>query len=579
MSDKIVLNRAVRDLEESPEYQPISKVRILAGRDKDGNQLVYEYGTDSGRTLDVENPLIWDETQGRQVAEHVYNAVNGYRYKPYKASGAIMDPAMEIGDAVSVGNIYSVLADVETTFSPIMSATIAAPEGSNIDHEYPYEASNSSEAIRDLQELRTSFNVEQGLISAYISEINRKIGTSEDGDERSILSRLTEVEMTAGGITAYSEETIRGWITTDAGTIANTEIENWASLNFSPDGVSTTVQSSIKKTFDSKYEASGALASAKAYTDQQIQPIETAYKSEISQTSREIQSRVAQYESKWDIPAEIKGSIGVYGYGKPSDYGVKASDYPGQYYVNNESGYLYKSVRQSNGTYKWESQGSGNKLTLLTETLSSSITQTAESINLRVDGLANDVASINITPNTISLSVSPSVDAYGAYTGGSDFTVTNGEVSITTENVQMHVNALNIDGTIYVDAANIRGQLEADIVKAGAYIDSPSINSGSISGGTIQGTKFSDPYSATYMTMVADSWSDASLWFGPESGSSPSLSNSYFRVRGYNNYIELDLGGTAFASTYMNSWRLTLGGVWDFSQCSQVIMPGDTTFP
>lgn len=167
--DRIYLQRSARNIEESPSYVPYSKVRIIVGEEEDGTQLVYEAGDDSFRTLEITNPYGTQE-----IANSILSKIQGYSYKPYTADGAILNPAAELGDAVNVGDVYSFIASMDTTFSPIMSATISAPEDSNIDHEYPYESSESKEIARKINGAKASFIVEIGRIEASLEDYQRK---------------------------------------------------------------------------------------------------------------------------------------------------------------------------------------------------------------------------------------------------------------------------------------------------------------------------------------------------------------------------------------------------------------------
>lgn len=167
--DRIYLQRSAKNIEESPAYVPYSKVRIIVGEEEDGTQLVYEAGDDSFRTLEITNP--WG-TQA--IANSILATIQGYSYKPYKADGAILNPVAELGDAVNVGDVYSFISSVETTFSPIMSADISAPEDSNIDHEYPYETSEHKEIARKINGAKASFIVEIGRIESSLEENYQK---------------------------------------------------------------------------------------------------------------------------------------------------------------------------------------------------------------------------------------------------------------------------------------------------------------------------------------------------------------------------------------------------------------------
>lgn len=179
--DRIYLQRSARNIEESPSYVPYSKVRIIVGEEEDGTQLVYEAGDDTFRTLEITNPY---GTQA--IANSILAKIQGYSYKPFKVDGAILNPVAEIGDAVNVGDVYSFLSSIDTTFSPIMSADISAPEDSNIDHEYPYESSENKEIARKINGAKASFIVELGRIEASLEDYQRKEDMDGYVEERTL---------------------------------------------------------------------------------------------------------------------------------------------------------------------------------------------------------------------------------------------------------------------------------------------------------------------------------------------------------------------------------------------------------
>ena len=169
MSDTVFhLNKRAKDIKGTPSYQPYSKVRIIVGNDSDGSQLVYEAGNDSARVLEITNPY---GTQA--LANSILEKLRGYQYTPYTADGALLNPAAELGDGVSVGDVYSFVASSETVLSPIMSATISACEDGELNHEYPYETRESKEIARKFNGITTSFNVKLGEISTEIEDLDR----------------------------------------------------------------------------------------------------------------------------------------------------------------------------------------------------------------------------------------------------------------------------------------------------------------------------------------------------------------------------------------------------------------------
>lgn len=135
---KIVVGNAAISLETSPPFEPFSGVTVWYD-----DELAYRSGDDSGRQLELDCPWATQE-----MADTILEAVKGYVYQPYTASGALLDPAAELGDGVVVGDVYSVIASVNTEFDALCAADISAPSDEEVDHEYPYETKTNREMKR-----------------------------------------------------------------------------------------------------------------------------------------------------------------------------------------------------------------------------------------------------------------------------------------------------------------------------------------------------------------------------------------------------------------------------------------------
>ena len=46
------------------------------------------------------------------IADALLSALSGYVYKAYEATDAIIDPDLELGQAVSVGGVYSIVGGI-----------------------------------------------------------------------------------------------------------------------------------------------------------------------------------------------------------------------------------------------------------------------------------------------------------------------------------------------------------------------------------------------------------------------------------------------------------------------------------
>lgn len=95
----------------------------------------------------------------------------------------------------------------------------------------------------------------------------------------------------------------------------------------------------------------------------------------------------------------------------------------------------------------------------------SSITKTSEEIMLRVDGISGDVSSLRVSLGNVQSEVSGKIDGSTAQSlinqsidkielsvssgsGGSTFTLKAGSTTLSTKTLDLHVNAVNIDGTL-----------------------------------------------------------------------------------------------------------------------------------
>ena len=95
----------------------------------------------------------------------------------------------------------------------------------------------------------------------------------------------------------------------------------------------------------------------------------------------------------------------------------------------------------------------------------STITKTSDAINLRIDGVTGDVSSLQVSLGNVQSEVSGKIDGSTAQSlinqsidkielsvssgsGGSTFTLKAGSTTLSTNTLDLHVNAVNIDGTL-----------------------------------------------------------------------------------------------------------------------------------
>ena len=592
-TDRVIVGSSVRNLEDSPAYAAITKVRVFSGENSQGEQIIYEYptrGGDNGRILDVEIP--WGSAE---VAKNIYAAVSGYAYKPYSAEDAIADPVAEIGDAILIDDVYSVIAETDTELSsPLMNAHIRAREDGTIDHEYPYISPENRDIKRALTENKTALIVQEGKITTIVQEIG-----TVDTDNGTIVSRLSKVEQTADGVSLYiekSEGPLYNKIASQAGTVAQGKVDSWASVNFKADKISTVLGKTYATPTEVTTAKNDAISTAKAYTNGEIQTVKNSYESEISQTADSIKLSVASAQSKWDLDELKKNwnvTISKFGFSAPSDTNsssnpLRPSNFKNKYYLDQTTGFIYKSTG-SGSSWSWKKQDNmssdaANKekaLKLITANLSSRITITEKSISSVVteDDLSQAKSEILQEARSIRMSVSPTRDAYGQLTGGTTFSLSDNNAVLQTQ-----------EFNVAVDVANIHGTLKANSIEANTSIQSPTITGGTINSTTLNSTninsstiysaviKSASLYSPVLYASEYDTWR---TWFSigsSNSGYGLQLGNTYGNIfRIYNstssNSITLGANNPAFDFMSIGGNKVNLYGTWDFRSCTNVILP------
>lgn len=180
--DKTYLGRRLAEFSPGIASQPISKVELL---DENGD-VVGVSGSDTGRTLTALQP---DGTNAMAAA--ILSKVSGYKHIGYEGSEALLDPAVELGDAVTVDGLYVPIIALDTTFDPLLAPDISAPDADEIDDEYPYKSPTQRQIERNMAKARS-------LITKTSEAINLRID-GIDGDVSSLQVSLGNVQSEVSG--------------------------------------------------------------------------------------------------------------------------------------------------------------------------------------------------------------------------------------------------------------------------------------------------------------------------------------------------------------------------------------------
>lgn len=241
MSDKLILGQRVATMDKSPEFDAYTRVVIwLDSQDDNGNQRYVAYPESeqtTGRTLELTCP--WGTADMAQsILSKVSPPRRAFQYQPYTATGAMLDPTAEVGDGVSVKDIYSGIYNQTEHFGGRHLSDIEAPTEEEIDHEFPFEASADRKAERRFAQERAERIAE---LKVKESEIQARVAKTYDSKTEAFGWRLTEdqflvyggsnvnnpvLKVTADGLQVKGSGTFTGTVTASAGKIGNFTIKD-----------------------------------------------------------------------------------------------------------------------------------------------------------------------------------------------------------------------------------------------------------------------------------------------------------------------------------------------------------------
>ena len=222
MSDKVFLGTRMAQLDTSPSLAPVSKVILAVDSEN-----AYIAGNDTGRTVEVTCPYGTQE-----MANNILSALSSYTYTPAMAQDAILDPAAEIGDGLTMGGVYTVLPQSTLTFVGLMTSDAGAPGQAEQESEYKYQSpviadinwqlaetrsliSKTSEEIllkveNELEGLSSSFSVQLQQIQSQVTGLNGQVSSITQKVDNITLSvsngsTSSSISLSVGGVTVSSQ--------------------------------------------------------------------------------------------------------------------------------------------------------------------------------------------------------------------------------------------------------------------------------------------------------------------------------------------------------------------------------------
>jgi len=160
-----------KGFEQMNDQRTISRVTMFWDTEN-----FFTSGDDTADELVISN--IW-ATQ--TICDNVLAMYVGYTHKPYVCTGAFINPAMELGDFVTMGTFGGIIFNYTATFKADVVYNISAPGESILDHEYPYEG-EYAKAIQNRVGLNTPY------YGVSISRANGLVIDKTDGTAKVVLN-------------------------------------------------------------------------------------------------------------------------------------------------------------------------------------------------------------------------------------------------------------------------------------------------------------------------------------------------------------------------------------------------------
>lgn len=185
MSDKTYIGNKAGKLDDKGTLPPISRVTLFVD-----DENYYTAGDDTGRELKKTNP---HATQA--MADSILSAVAGYQHRPYRAQSALLDPAAELGDGVTIGGLYSQIGYTVVDFGPAYTVEVSAPGGNEIDEEFgSYLSQEQREYNRQLAQTRSLITKTSEQIRMEVAEEMGDLSSSFTVELESITARVQGAE-------------------------------------------------------------------------------------------------------------------------------------------------------------------------------------------------------------------------------------------------------------------------------------------------------------------------------------------------------------------------------------------------
>lgn len=230
-------------VQEVKTCQPLDKVTgvFLQKQDESGSgegDVGFGAGNRDGLELQAATPYA---TQA--MADGVLADLKGYAYQPLQAQSALIDPAVELGDAVDIAGCHVMLADMTVEFTGLMAADIGSPGEREIESEI-----GVTYIGRTAQEVNRQLSTTRSTITKTAEEITLRIDQMNEDLDGAINQKYSEIKQTVDSITTrvgeisqeFGEKYSQLQQTVDSITLEVTNGEESSTIQLMKDGVAVS---------------------------------------------------------------------------------------------------------------------------------------------------------------------------------------------------------------------------------------------------------------------------------------------------------------------------------------------------
>ena len=125
--------------------------------------------TRTGRTESANCPLV-KPSQRQAVADNLLKKLSSIRYQPFSATGAEVNPLMELGDGILVHGVYSGMYQQDIEFNSMFTSDIGAPAEQETESEYKYETASERRYSRKFADISAEFEITATQIAARVTK-------------------------------------------------------------------------------------------------------------------------------------------------------------------------------------------------------------------------------------------------------------------------------------------------------------------------------------------------------------------------------------------------------------------------